>query len=62
MHIGRLIVMSARHIEADEKHLLFWDQMEAHLLEELVLLQHYHGNGIHLFPVKVKVHTSRRIT
>lgn len=61
MQVGCFPVISANQIAADEKHSLFWDQMEAHLPEELVLFQHYHGNRIHLSPVKVKVHTRRRI-
>lgn len=62
MYVGCVTVMPAHDITADEKHSLFGDQMEAHLVEELVLLQHYHGNGIHLLPVEVKVHTGRRVT
>lgn len=41
---------------------LFGDQMEAHLSQKLILLQHHHGDWIHLLTVKVKLHTSRRIS
>lgn len=42
-------------------HSLFGDQMEAHLPQELVFLQHNHGDWIHLVKVKVKLHPSRGV-
>lgn len=36
--------------------------MEAHLPEELVFLQHHHGDGVRLLQVKEKLHSGRRVS
>lgn len=39
----------------------FGHEVEAHAVEELVLLQHHCSQRIHLLHVKVEVHSSRRV-